>query len=144
MTGMTISQATIMNSHIVSINSKIDWLIKVLHPARHKMGHFSLLVLKKLNITQQKHTHTHTQINYNAKLEAKDVLPNINRTDAAEWPKKPFFVPGDLDLQTHPSEGPNTASMVNHSAVPEVFHTQTKNHRLTAPKTEPSAVHCMP
>jgi len=24
------------------------------------MGHFSLLVLKKLNITQQKHTHTHT------------------------------------------------------------------------------------
>ena len=29
------------------------------------------------------------------------------------------------------------------SAVPETFHTQTKNHRLTAPKTEPSAVHCM-
>jgi len=28
------------------------------------------------------------------------------------------------------------------SVVPEIFHTQTKNHRLMAPKTEPSAVHC--
>jgi len=28
------------------------------------------------------------------------------------------------------------------SAVPEIFHTQTKNHGLTAPKTEPSAVQC--
>jgi len=28
------------------------------------------------------------------------------------------------------------------SAVPEIFHTQTKNTRLTAPKSEPSAVHC--
>ena len=41
------------------------------------------------------------------KLETKDVLPNINRTQAAE---NAVFVPGDLDidLQTRPSEGPNT------------------------------------
>jgi len=43
-------------------------------------------------------------------LEAKDVLPNINRTRAAERPKMPLFIPGDfdLDLQTRSSEGPNT------------------------------------
>jgi len=29
------------------------------------------------------------------------------------------------------------------SAVPEIFYTQTTNHRLSAPKTEPSAVHCV-
>jgi len=29
------------------------------------------------------------------------------------------------------------------SAVPEIFHTQTKNQRLTAPKTEPYTVHCV-
>jgi len=33
------------------------------------------------------------------KLEAKDVLPNVNRTQAAEWAEKcRFFVPGDLVL----------------------------------------------
>jgi len=32
------------------------------------------------------------------KLEAKDVLPNINRTQAAEGLKNVVFVPGDLDL----------------------------------------------
>jgi len=36
------------------------------------------------------------------KLEAKDVLPNITRTQAAET---------DVDLQTCPSEGPNTSSV---------------------------------
>jgi len=48
----------------------IDW-VKVLHPIQHKIGHFgdvlpsqSLgIALKKLNLTQQKHTHT----NYNTK-----------------------------------------------------------------------------
>jgi len=30
-----------------------------------------------------------------------------------------------------------------HSAVPQIFHSQIKNHRLMAPKTEPSAVHCV-
>jgi len=29
------------------------------------------------------------------------------------------------------------------SAVLEIFHTQTANHRLSAPKIEPSAVHCV-
>jgi len=32
------------------------------------------------------------------KLEAKDVLPNINRTQAAERAEKAVFVPGGLDL----------------------------------------------
>jgi len=31
-------------------------------------------------------------------LEAKDVLPNVNRMQAAERAKNAFFVPGDLDL----------------------------------------------
>ena len=30
-----------------------------------------------------------------------------------------------------------------HSAVPEIFHIQRKNHRLMVPKTEPSAVQCV-
>jgi len=32
------------------------------------------------------------------KLEAKDVLPDINRTQATERAKNAAFVPGDLDL----------------------------------------------
>jgi len=42
------------------------------------------------------------------KPEAKDVLQDINRTQAAETAEECRFVPGDLDLQTRPSEGPNT------------------------------------
>jgi len=42
----------------------------------------------------------------------------------------PFFVPGDLDLQTHPSEGPKTSSVwiwrKSVQGFPEIFHTQTK------------------
>jgi len=56
-----------------------------------------------------------------------------------------FIVPGDLDFQSGPSEGPNTSSVCMaqiRSGVPEIFHTQTKN-RLMAPESEPSAVHCM-
>jgi len=34
----------------------------------------------------------------NSKLEAKDVLPNINRTQVTERTEKCRFVPGDLDL----------------------------------------------
>jgi len=47
------------------------------------------------------------------RLEAKDVLPNINRMQAAERAKKGIFVPGDLDLdpQTRLSEGPNMSSV---------------------------------
>jgi len=68
-----------------------------------------------------------------------------NRTQA-------IFVPVDtdrsfdLDLETCLSEGPNTTFVVNvaqiRSTVPEIFHTQ-KDHRLTAPKTTPIAVHCV-
>jgi len=51
-----------------------------------------------------------------SKLDAKDVLPNIKRIQAAERAgKKPFLslvtLTFDLDLQTRPSEGPNTSSV---------------------------------
>jgi len=52
------------------------------------------LVLKKLNLTLQKQT-TREQ---NGKLEAKDVLRNINCTQAIERAKNVVFVPGDPDL----------------------------------------------
>jgi len=53
------------------------------------------------------------------KLEAEDVLPNINHTQAGKGGEKfRFFVRGDLDLltfdldiQTHPSEGPDMSSL---------------------------------
>jgi len=50
-------------------------------------------------------------------LKDKDVLPNINRTQAAERDKECRFLSlatltFDLDLQTRPSDGPNTSSMV--------------------------------
>jgi len=59
-----------------------------------------------------------------------------------------FFVPGDLDLQTRLSEGPNMSSMwISCKSVQRFrrFLYTNKNHRLTAPKTVPSAdlVHCM-
>jgi len=54
----------------------------------------------------------------------------------------PFFVPGDFDLWEWPSNssewGTKRIFDVNlaqiHSAVPGIFHTQTKNHRLTVTK----------
>ena len=51
-----------------------------------------------------------------AKLEAKDVLPHINRTRAVEMAEKYRLLSlvtlaFDLDLQTFPSEGPNTSSV---------------------------------
>jgi len=50
------------------------------------------------------------------KLEAKDVLPNTNRTQAAERAEECRFLSlviltFDLDLQTRPSERPNTSSL---------------------------------
>jgi len=60
----------------------------------------------------------------------------------------PFFVPGDLDLKPSNLSERRTKHVfrVNlaqiRSAVPEIFHTQTQK-RLTAPKTKPSAVHCV-
>ena len=56
-----------------------------------------------------------------------------------------FFVPGDLDLWPSNSSEWETKQILHvnlaqiHSAVPKTFHTQPKNHRLTAPKTEPFA-----
>ena len=46
-----------------------------------------------------------------SKLEVKDVLPNINCTQAAERAENAVFVPCDLDLQTRLSKGPNTSSV---------------------------------
>ena len=49
----------------------------------------------------------------------------------------------DLDIQTRPSEGPNTSSRVNlakiRSAVPEIFHAQPKKTKkvIDKAKTEP-------
>jgi len=54
--------------------------------------HFKPSVQHTLQIKQ------HETIDYNKKLEAKYVLPNINRTQAAERAENAFFVPGDLDL----------------------------------------------
>jgi len=64
----------------------------------------------------------------------KDVLPNINCTQAAEGWKMPFFVPGNLDLWSSPlnssERGTKHIFRVNlaqiHSAVPEIFHIQTE------------------
>jgi len=61
-------------------------------------------------------------------LEAEDVLPNINHTQATEMAKNDVFLSlltstFDLDIQTRPSEDQTHLSW---SAVPEIFHTQTK------------------
>ena len=78
------------------------------------------------------------------KLEGKDVVPNINRMPAAERAEKcNFFVPGNLYLWPSNLSEQGTDLPQICSAVLEIFHTQTKKHRLTAPKTEPSTVHCM-
>jgi len=64
------------------------------------------------------------------KLEAKDVLPNKNCMQAAEKAKMPFF-PCDLDLQTRPSEAPNTSSLrIWCKSVPEIFHTYAVMRRF--------------
>jgi len=58
-----------------------------------------------------------------------------------------FFVPGDLDLQTCPHEGPNASSVQTWQKsiqrFPEIFHTNQNNHKLTAPKTEPFPAYCV-
>jgi len=82
-------------------------------------------------------------------------LPNINHTQAAErdenaifyswWPSRLTF---DLDLQTHPSEGPIRPSGefgANSFSVqcPRYFLRKQKTHRLTAPKTFCSWLHAV-
>jgi len=68
-------------------------------------------------------------------LEAKDVLPNINRTQAVKRANYAIFVSVrwpltfDLDLQTRPSEGPNTSFLwIWHRSIQRFwrFHMQTK------------------
>jgi len=58
------------------------------------------------------HTHNYVHIapgNKRKKLEAKDVLQNINRMQLTKGQKMPVFVPGDLQIR--PSEGPIVSSM---------------------------------
>jgi len=65
-------------------------------------------------------------------------------------PKTQFFVCGDLDLwpwhSNSSKQGTKHVFPVNlaqiRSAVPEIFHTQTKKSQ-TAPRTEPYTVHCV-
>ena len=53
----------------------------------------------------------------------------------------------DLDLQTRPSKGPNTSSLWiwcrSIQQFARYFMHKQKNHKLTVPKTEPSAVHLL-
>jgi len=90
-----------------------------------------------------------TLVQHSITLEAKDTLPNINHMQAAERAEKCCFFSDGLDLwPSNSSEwGTKHVFRVNLqqicSAVPKIFHTQTKNHRLMVPKTEPSTVHCV-
>jgi len=84
----------------------------------------------------------HTQ-----KLEAKAVSLNIDRTKAAESAEKCRIlsrVTLAFDLWLWPLNSSKRGTKHVHlSLVPDIFHTQTKKHRLAVPKTEPSAVHCV-
>ena len=79
------------------------------------------------------------------KLEAKDVLPNINCMQATKRAENAVFVPGDLHLWLWPSnlseQGTKHVFHVNlaqiRSVVPEIFHTQTKKVRRRQ-KQEPT------
>jgi len=80
------------------------------------------------------------------KLEAKDVLPNISCMQAAERAEKYRFFPGDLTFKLFGAMD-QTRLTYKFGANPfsssgDILHTN-KNHRLTAPKTEPSTVHCV-
>jgi len=84
------------------------------------------------------------------KVEAKDVLPNINCTQAAERAEKISFlslVILTFDLQTRLSEGPKTSSvwiwLKSIQRFPQIIHTQTKTTHWWRQKTEPFTVHCM-
>jgi len=68
-------------------------------------------------------------------------------------PKNAVFVPDDLhfDFWPWPSNSSERGTkhvfrvnfMQTRSVFPEISHAQTNKHRLTAPKTEPSAVQCV-
>jgi len=82
------------------------------------------VITAQQNMSMNVHSSTHNKkIKQNTiyKLEAKDVLLNINCTQAVERVE-------NLDLQTRPSEGPNTSLVWiwrKSVHVPEIFHTQT-------------------
>jgi len=57
-------------------------------------------------VLRRKHDYTNL---IDMKLETKDVIPNTYRTQAVKRAEKLPF--SDLDIQTHPSEGPNTSSL---------------------------------
>jgi len=88
------------------------------------------------------------QINrWSLKLEAKDVLPNINRTQDAERAEKCrflFLVTFYLDIQARPSEEPNTFSLwIWPKSVQRFPRYFIHKKPQTAPKTEPCAAHCV-
>jgi len=72
--------------------------------------------------------------NYREKLEATDIFQTQTAHRPPKGPKDPVFVPGSLDLWPWTSKwskrGTKHVFLVNlaqiHSAVPEIFHTQTK------------------
>jgi len=100
---------------------------------------------------EQKVTYTQKLVITSIKLETKHVLPNINRTQAAEREKCRFLstVTLTFDLHTHLNKGRNykfkftrlpwefAANLFNGSG--DISYTNNKvNHKPMAPKTEPN------
>jgi len=87
-----------------------------------------------------------TKTESSSKLEAKDVLPNRNHTQATEKAEKCHFCPWwswpSSSFEQRTKHVLHVNLVQSCSAVLRIFHTQIKNHRLTVPKTEPYAVHC--
>jgi len=74
-------------------------------------------------------------------LEAKVVLPN-KRTQASERAKNAIFVPDELDLARDQSRLLCEFVANTFRGSRDISYKQ-KDHRLTAPKTKPFAVHCV-
>jgi len=101
----------------------------------------------KQNAKPKEHMH-----NYSLKMFFSKHKPHAGRRIGRKM-KKSVFAPMTLtsDLWSWPSNSPERGtkhvfcvSLAQiRSAVPEIFHTQAKNHGLTARKTEPAAVHCV-
>jgi len=83
------------------------------------------------------------------KLEVKDVLPNKPHAGRRKGGKMPSLslVTLTFDLQTCLRKGPNTSTVwiwcKSVQWFARCFIHKQKTHRLTVPKTEPSAVHCV-
>jgi len=78
------------------------------------------------------------QIKKNLKLEARDVLPKINCTQAAERTEKWHFCPWWPWLSNSSERGTKEVFHVKlaqiRSVVPEIFHTQTKKPQTDSTK----------